>query len=215
MQFFLLEASCDLNRKYDLVAVGALTYSGIHITYSPLRLTELPGLVGPPEVCAWALRMLYVKEEGAHFLPCMLHCPIAFTYKHHPERQKQKLLNDDREQSIKPSLHPSEHQSWATTPSTRHWDASLMLRPGLQPDPSLSFVLWTKSRFTVMLINLQLQRLSTAQAGSLRELKGNHKMFFPGGRVVESPTCQYRHVQSEFLEDSTCHGAVKPVYHNC
>lgn len=67
LQFFLLEASCDLNRKYDLVAVGALTYSGIHITYSPLRLTELPGLVGPPEVCAhWALRMLYVKEEGTH-----------------------------------------------------------------------------------------------------------------------------------------------------
>lgn len=88
-----------------------------------------------------------------------------------------------------------------------------MLRPGLQPDLSLSFVLWTKSRFTVMLINLQLQRLSTAQAGVL-EAERNHKMFFPGGRVVESPPANTG-VQSEFLEDSTCHGAVKPVYHNC
>lgn len=34
-----------------------------------------------------------------------------------PERQNQKFLDDGKEQSIKPSLH-SEHQSWATTPST-------------------------------------------------------------------------------------------------
>ena len=109
LQFFLLEASCDLNRKYDLVAVGALTYSGIHITYSPLRLTELPGLVGPPEVCAhWALWM-----RRACTFPACLCAPLS--HRLHlqtpPERQNQKLLDGDKEQSIKPSLHPSKHQS--------------------------------------------------------------------------------------------------------
>lgn len=44
--------SCGVNRKYDLVAVRALTCSGIHVTYSALSLTARPCTVGLPEVCA-------------------------------------------------------------------------------------------------------------------------------------------------------------------
>lgn len=140
LQFFLLEASCDLNRKYDLIIVGALTYSGIHITYSPLRLTELQGLVGPPEVCAWALRMLFVKEEGMHTSCSTLCAPLSHClHLQTPPEDKIKscwMMTESRalNQACTP-LSTSLGNYTVHMPRT----PALMLRPGLQPDPSLLF----------------------------------------------------------------------------